>query len=132
MPRVREDCRARPVEEPGVAIREALAAPAIGWRRETDFCLRGLLFHPKLMTFSPMKALDPFRLNISDTNGSIGFDGERFGTCTQKSALTSASGRVRRVGQRAKHSHRPLLEGYQIASPTCTAALYNANVAKKP
>ena len=55
MPRVREDCRARPVEEPGVAIREALAAPAIGWRRETDLCLRGLLFHPKLMTYARQK-----------------------------------------------------------------------------
>ena len=39
MPRVREDCRARPVEEPGVAIREALAAPAIGPRSETDLML---------------------------------------------------------------------------------------------
>ena len=38
-----------------MAIREALAAPAIGWRRETDLCLRGLLFHPKLMTYARQK-----------------------------------------------------------------------------
>jgi hypothetical protein len=36
MPRAPEGCRALPAEGPGVAIQEALAAPAIGPRSETD------------------------------------------------------------------------------------------------
>ena len=39
MPRGREGCLARPAEGPGVAIQEALAAPAIGPRSETDSTL---------------------------------------------------------------------------------------------
>jgi len=36
MPRGREGCLALPAEEPGLAIQEARAAPAIGPRSETD------------------------------------------------------------------------------------------------
>ena len=36
MPRAPEGCRALPAEGPGVAIQEALAAPAIGPRSEID------------------------------------------------------------------------------------------------
>ena len=65
MPRVREDCRALPAVGPGVAIREARAAQAIGPRSEADIHTRN-----RSGIFDP-RTFDQFRADIGRTRPHV-------------------------------------------------------------
>ena len=66
MPRVREDCRALPAEGPGVVIREARAAQAIGPRGETSLrCGTAWDLRPELLNrFGPISVEVVLTLSI--------------------------------------------------------------------